>query len=494
MTVWIELAIVKDKEYRKFGKYALGKMLFSPVKSQGGRDIYKNMRLVKENDLVLHLKDKKSLVGISKVESIYSENLSTMEGNFPEKSWYFVKLKDFIKFDNEKELAKNDILCNENKGLLLQMSSKNNSMFYDKNLRLHQGAYLSKVPIALCQLINEIYKKKFSENIPYLLNFLENNSVPALTFTNNRKSVPYQLNTILYGPPGTGKTYKLLNEYKQYFEDDNIKRYEFVTFHQSYTYEDFMEGIKPILNDQEGGDVKYTIEPGVFKRISLRAAKDINNNYAIFIDEINRGNIAGIFGELITLIEQDKRKGNENEISTILPYSKESFSVPSNLYIIGTMNTADRSIEALDTALRRRFSFIEVSPDPSLFAEKDFSDDDLNFTKLLISINQRIEILLDRDHIIGHSYFLSVKKETRLNDLQDIFKYKIIPLFEEYFYGDRSKIKMILGSNFVIEESVSKVDLFPLEREYGDIRLEDTSTYKIKIPTLLAEFRAIYDN
>lgn len=317
--------------------------------------------------------------------------------------------------------------------------------------------------------------------------------IPGKASIERRKEINIPLNIILYGPPGTGKTYKLLNEYKKYFESDNNKRYEFVTFHQSYTYEDFIEGIKPILNDHEDGEVKYTIEPGVFKRIAQRAANDINNNYAIFIDEINRGNIAGIFGELITLIEQDKREGNENEISTILPYSKEPFSVPSNLYIIGTMNTADRSIEALDTALRRRFSFIEVSPNPNLFSNKDFSDEELDFKKLLIAINQRIEILLDRDHTIGHSYFLSVKKETRLKDLQDIFKDKIIPLLEEYFYGDRGKIKMILGGNFVFEEPVSKVYMFPLDRGDGDIRLEDTSTYNITIPDTIDKFREIYE-
>ncbi|NRT10468.1 McrB family protein [Flavobacterium sp. 14A] len=227
--------------------------------------------------------------------------------------------------------------------------------------------------------------------------------------------------------------------------DSEIKNFEFVTFHQSFSYEDFIEGIKPKLEDGES-DLSYEIKDGVFKKLCLRAEADPNSNFAIFIDEINRGNVSAIFGELITLIESDKRLGAENELRIKLPYSKTDFGVPSNLYIIGTMNTADRSVEALDTALRRRFSFTEIMPEPELLNKILFSG--FNLQEVLEAINDRIEVLLDRDHTIGHSYFLKLNSNDT-GELRAAFQNAIIPLLQEYFYHDYEKIALILGSGFV---------------------------------------------
>ncbi|MGO4820578.1 MULTISPECIES: AAA family ATPase [unclassified Flavobacterium] len=234
------------------------------------------------------------------------------------------------------------------------------------------------------------------------------------------------------------------NNYKP-SNDTLIKNYDFVTFHQSFSYEDFVEGIKPKLDDGET-EVAFEIKDGIFKKLCIKAEADPKNKYAIFIDEINRGNVSAIFGELITLIEDDKRLGSANELKVKLPYSKRELGVPSNLYIIGTMNTADRSVEALDTALRRRFSFTEIMPNPALLEEIQFSS--FNLSEALKTINERIEVLLDRDHTIGHSYFLKVNSGDT-ERLKSVFKNNIFPLLQEYFYHDYEKIALILGEGFV---------------------------------------------
>lgn len=243
------------------------------------------------------------------------------------------------------------------------------------------------------------------------------------------------------------EAFEILEKSKNFVPDTNksIKNYEFITFHQSFSYEDFIEGIKPKLDDNEK-DVSFEIKDGVFKKLCLKAEADPSNDYAIFIDEINRGNVSAIFGELITLIEDDKRIGSANEIKVRLPYSKSEFGVPSNLFIIGTMNTADRSVEALDTALRRRFSFMEIMPDPSLLTNIVFNE--FNLAEVLEAINERIEVLLDRDHTIGHSYFLKLKSGD-INGLKSVFANNIIPLLQEYFYHDYEKIALILGEGFI---------------------------------------------
>ncbi len=271
--------------------------------------------------------------------------------------------------------------------------------------------------------------------------------------------------------PDLLETLNVINKYQPISSDK--QRFIFTTFHQAYSYEDFIEGIKPVLEEVEAGDesIGYKIVPGVFKRIVQQAINDPENSYALFIDEINRGNVANVFGELITLIEDDKRRGAQNELAVTLPYSKESFSVPKNLHIIGTMNTADRSVEALDTALRRRFSFQELIPSPELITNHPDLETDLQ--SLLLAINQRIEKLLDKDHKIGHSYFMHIADSLEpLEELKKTFAIRILPLLHEYFYGDPIKIGSVLGEYFIAKVD-SRSIVWPKEYEPDDLEMKE---------------------
>ena len=424
------------------------------------------------------------------------------------------------------------------------------------------------------------------------------------------------LNTILYGPPGTGKTYNTVlyavaicksDEFtldvlkekaktKEGYEEirkiynELLKqgRIAFTTFHQSYGYEDFIEGIKPIIDDNESSQtISYDVKPGVFKNFCEETSKqmgdletfnsiwekfikDVENNnneveislktksrklvweeveerfyvgdyswkgcfvykesvqkfyfdgvvegsggtmrnrqascqgivdklkkeYGLsspnketitqnkvfIIDEINRGNVSKIFGELITLIEEEKRGKSKVK----LPYSQRDFTVPENVYILGTMNTADRSLALMDTALRRRFDFVEMMPDASIFTKNnsEIMVEGVSIKRLLETMNKRIEFLYDREHTIGHAYFKELldKEKRSIETLRKIFIKKIIPLLQEYFYDDYNRIRLVLGDNqfndnnmCFIKENEEMVDVF-----FGNIDIDmDAKTYTV---------------
>lgn len=357
---------------------------------------------------------------------------------------------------------------------------------------------------------------------------LKDNSMLA-----NKPQLP--VNMILYGPPGTGKTYnsviyavgiienkskeeiekyikpnatqkndatqqnnenqtndieyseilKKFNNYKVKHDisDDNTDngQIEFVTFHQSYGYEEFIEGIKPRT---ENGEIRYEIADGVFKKFCRKAENNPDKNYVFIIDEINRGNISKIFGELITLIEDTKRIGASEGMRATLPYSGESFGVPDNVYILGTMNTADRSISLMDTALRRRFRFVEMMPNPALVNVVIVDNGNnikvdgkkLNVKEILETMNKRIEYLYDREHTIGHSFFMKLNESELMDDLKNVMLNSVLPLLQEYFYDDYNKIRLVLGDNqkagnepcFVAKKNDNKNDLFGATDEIND--------------------------
>ena len=284
-----------------------------------------------------------------------------------------------------------------------------------------------------------------------------------------RSSDRQSLNVILYGPPGTGKTYETAGrcvgicDGVASTDDEQVRvryrdlvaegRIEFVTFHQSYGYEEFVEGLRPETGSDAG--IRLTAADGVLKRIAKRARESNEGEpHVLVIDEINRANVSKVLGELITLLEEDKRQGAENEVAVTLPHSGERFTLPANLHLLGTMNTADRSIALLDTALRRRFRFVELAPDPDLLEEAADATG-VYLPEVLRTMNGRLEWLLDRDHLIGHAWFMIAGSR---NEVDDVMRHKIIPLLAEYFYEDWAKVRAVLGGgdDFVRGEAIAR--------------------------------------
>lgn len=498
-------------------------VLRSPKEDGKGRDIYKLMKQLKIGDIIINYKTP-NIVGYSIVKKpcyIYKNEKFIVEVE------YHILNKHISKQDWQKRLGSienvNEILTN------VDLTP------FNKDFNIKQNGYLFRINKKIFDLI-------FPKNIP--------------------------LNQILYGPPGTGKTYntiikamEIINGEKYDSVDDeeykNLKlqfnqlkqqgQIEFVTFHQSYSYEEFVEGIKPNLENEN--DLKYKLEDGIFKKICQNATKTITDNfdevyekfindladynednlfklktgkgkifgitvnsnknlsiymgknltkwgtltkdnlknlsdwkyyanpiyeylknnyslviqetqnstqpYVLIIDEINRGNISKIFGELITLIEEDKRE----ILSIKLTYSPNdyNFTVPKNLYIIGTMNTSDRSIASIDIALRRRFKFVEMMPKTEVLVDENKQPQmvgDINLQSLLKTINERISYLLDRDHQIGHSYFMNWNNYN-METLADVWFDEIMPLLNEYFYSDWDKLQAILGAAKEIDSKKS---------------------------------------
>lgn len=303
------------------------------------------------------------------------------------------------------------------------------------------------------------------------------------------------LNQILYGPPGTGKTYATVEKALEIFVQAGLRNsgntrqeqlrcfnnlvqdghIRFVTFHQSFCYEDFVEGIRAVTDDD--GKISYEVKDGIFKELCTEArgtaGEAVSLPYVLIIDEINRGNVSRIFGELITLLEDshraslDKDSYQRDTVTVRLPYSRDSFSVPENIYIIGTMNTADQSLTGLDVALRRRFAFTEMPPRPELLQSRRLEGTTVTLGDLLDCLNQRIAALLDKEHCLGHAYFMGLGDSVSVAELSDVFKKHIVPLLEEYFFADWEKIQWVLNDHrkalscrFVIQEGTQMARLF----------------------------------
>lgn len=420
----------------------------------------------------------------------------------------YQKPDDILYFITPKDATNNGEISNDAPEKLSERCQlKSNSPDYIDHVQLAKIWTLVKdKSLSLIEL-----QKAFAElEIPYK-EIMKEISFQDQTTKVNKQDIDISLNTILFGPPGTGKTYNSVNYataicqhtsldmeknrpysdvFKDYQEFKNAGQIQFITFHQSYSYEDFIEGIKPGLTND--GNLTYQLSDGIFKQFCKKAHDNANENFVLIIDEINRGNISKIFGELITLIETTKRQGANEEASAILPYSHENFSIPQNVYILGTMNTADRSIAVLDTALRRRFKFIEMMPDSSLLDSIKINDQ-INVSAMLQAINDRIEILIDREHTIGHAYFMKLNdpQQASLDNLKDIMLNQVLPLLQDYFFDDYDKIRMVLNdNNFVQAKPINEALFIDNELNLPEVRYVINETAFNEI----SNYQKIYQN
>ena len=247
---------------------------------------------------------------------------------------------------------------------------------------------------------------------------------------------------------------------EQEFSYHQVRKVKWLkSFSPSLKNEDYF---KKIFSQSTAYNLENAVDKDKLQNLLTKGKNEksnIDNKYVLIIDEINRGNISKIFGELITLIEDSKRAGNKEELTLTLPYSNEPFSVPNNLYIIGTMNSSDRSLTSVDIALRRRFEFIEMMPKPDVLSGIDIEGVSVQY--ILETMNKRIKVLLDRDHCIGHAYFTPLIEEPSLELLMTIFEKRIIPLLQEYFFDDWTKINLVLGENGMVYTINLDSSLFP---------------------------------
>ena len=443
---WMEKTLVEGRPDRLAGPDRLGTALWSPQRGATGRDIYKLMREVKPGDIVFHFVDNKRISGISKVIGLPDDTfVGISETDWAGAPAIRVPLDGYVTLSPaiERDLIFENESIHESLKAILE---HNKGLFFNKDLELNQGSYLTELPIDLVTIFNTLYKDQTGHDLPHieLVYSLPPSALEVSETGQSNLTMEWLLKEtllrqeqleeflesirskcpqiVLAGPPGTSKTW-IAKALLKYLTQDLPESMAIVQLHPSYSYEDFMEGLRPVVKD---GVIHFTTVPGkvVAFADSIRGK---GKPAGMILDEMNRANLPRVMGELMYLLEYREEKVD-------LPYRKQ-FSLPNELFFIGTMNTADRSIRSIDLALRRRFDFFELQPDVTVLQryyenEKVNQVDDL--LEGFIALNKALSEQLDRHYSIGHTFFMA--NPMTFKTLKRVWKYKIYPLLEEYFY------------------------------------------------------------
>lgn len=465
--VWVEKTITQGRPDRLEGEYALGRMLWSPQRDKRGRDIYRSMRDVQPGDIILHLTDNQAFTAVSHAAGVAEEFEGVPNTTWDTQPSYRVSLRDFVELD--PPLSREVFFASPYRDRLVALiSAGTRNLFFNQEPALNQGAYLTPAPPELVAILEDAYQAQTGKNLipadwirgrveiqedapphPTLDDLIAVTHLERAELEELEALLEDKRQIVLEGPPGSGKTF-VAEHFARYFarlplHGEPDERVETVQFHQSYGYEDFVQGIRPVTDDH--GQLQYHVLPGIFMRMCDLATRNPEQRFVLIIDEINRGNLSRIFGELLLLLEYREKRVR-------LPYGavdgkddQSYLSIPRNLYLIGTMNSTDRSLALIDYALRRRFFFYRLLPvvdghapvlDRWLTARGVDHYDRGHVVALFVKLNLEVERLLSSEFQIGHSYFMRDDIHTDVGRAR-LWRRAITPLLEEYLHGVRDR-------------------------------------------------------
>lgn len=455
---WVEKTLIANRPDRsRDAEHGLGHALWPPKVDKRGADIYAAMREARPGDVVLHLIDNSAFAGVSIVAGPAEDFMGPKGTEWDSRDGWRIPLRAYTELT--PHLPREEFLKADNAAVLTAALDTGSRLFYNRDLNLNQGAYLTELPRNLAELLDSTYLINHGHHLPHVgvstpppdtqpgptaefsLDALAQDTLWAeedlralIEAFDNVKQV------VLAGPPGTGKTY--VAQRVAEFLTGRAERVRTVQFHPSYGYEEFIEGLRPVAH---GGAIDFRVMPGKVLQVAelMRRSKAEGQepgHWVILVDEMNRANLPRVFGELMYLFEY-------RDTPIDLQYTP-GFSLPADLLFIGTMNTADRSIRSIDIALRRRFEVFECFPDSQVL-ERFYSTKGKTSVPGLVAgffrLNERLAELLDRHHTIGQTFFMA--REFDADRLRQVWARQIGPLIEEYFFDQPD-----VAAEFTLEE------------------------------------------